>query len=752
MNEKKSRVEDAKNEQRVVVSETMFNGEKLIFESGKIANSASIAITATLGETVVLVTVVSSPGLLEGDYFPLRVEYEERFYAGGQIGGSRFTRREGRPTDEASVSARLMDHAIRPLFPKDFMDETQIITTVLAYDSKNSPVLLGFLAASAALFASGIPFKGPLVPLRIQKTKGEITFGLSDSDEDTDMDLIVTYLENGSKIQAIEAHANIVPEAEVVKAINSGAEVTKQLFDFQVEFAKKMGLPVREYTRAWLNADAVNDFKADVLPVVSNMYDKGFVFESKEWHQGISEVEDVLFGKFKEIYSLMQVKALVSEVEKEFIRDLVLNKNKRIDGRSIDEIRPLSAEVGLLPRVHGSALFNRGKTQSLSITTLASGAQKQLVQNMDSEEEKRYMHHYNFPPYSTGEVRGLKGPGRREIGHGMLAEKALVPVLPREEDFGYAIRVVSEITSSNGSTSMAATCASSLSLMDAGVPISEHVGGIGIGLFVDSDKADLAVSDYMLLTDIIGYEDFAGYMDFKMTGTKNGMTAIQMELKVQGVPLELVENIFEKSRIARLKVLDVMNSAISVPRDSVSTYAPKLVTIKIEKSIIGQVIGSGGSVIKGIMEDYDCEVDVSEKEDHALVSIAGIDIEKINAAKDFILSIVTPVEVGDVFEGKVTRVETYGAFVEIAPKKEGLLHVSEYSYEFVEDITKLVSIGDVLKVKVNGLENGKISLSKKDLEERPEGYVETERKPRPQGGGGFGSTGRRDDRRGGKRF
>lgn len=745
-------MEENSNGQRIVVLETMFNGQKLILESGKIANSASIAVTATLGETVVLVTVVSTPGLLEGDYFPLRVEYEERFYAGGQIGGSRFTRREGRPTDEASVSARLMDHAIRPLFPKDFMDETQIITTVLSYDGENSPVLLGFLAASAALFASGLPFKGPLVPLRIQRINGEYTFGLSEPDKDSDMDLIVTYLENGAKIQAIEAHAHIVPESDVVSAINAGASATKELFDFQNEFAKKMGLPVREYKRAWLNKDAVNEFKDDVLPVVSNMFEKGFVFEGKEWHQGISDIEETISEKFGERYSSMQIKALISEVEKEFIRNLVLNENKRIDGREIDQIRPLSAEVGFLPRVHGSALFNRGKTQSLSIATLASGAQKQLVQNMDSEEEKRYMHHYNFPPYSTGEARGLKGPGRREIGHGMLAEKALVPVLPAEESFGYAIRVVSEITSSNGSTSMAATCASSLSLMDAGVPIKEHVGGIGIGLFVPSEKENPELSDYKLLTDIIGYEDFAGYMDFKMTGTKDGMTAIQMELKVQGIPLELVKDIFEKSKAARLKVLDVMNSAISAPRDSVSKYAPKLITIKIEKSTIGQVIGSGGAVIKGIMEDYDCEVDVSEKEDHALVSIAGVDIEKLNGARDFILSIVTPIEIGDVFEGKVTRVETYGAFVEIAPKKEGLLHVSEYSYDFVDDITKLVSIGDVLKVKVNGLDNGKISLSKKALEERPEGYVEPERQSRPQRSGGFRNTGRRDDRRGGNRF
>lgn len=746
-------MQENSKDQRIVVLETMFNGKKLVLESGKIANSASIAVTATLGETVVLVTVVSTPGLLEGDYFPLRVEYEERFYAGGQIGGSRFTRREGRPTDEASVSARLMDHAIRPLFPKDFMDETQIITTVLSYDGENSPVLLGFLAASAALFASGLPFKGPLVPLRIQRINGEYTFGLSEPDKESDMDLIVTYLENGNKIQAIEAHAHIVSEVDVVSAISAGALATKELFDFQNEFAKKMGLPVREYKRAWLNKDAVNEFKEDVLPVVSNMFEKGFVFEGKEWHQGIADIEETISEKFGEKYSSMQIKALISEVEKEFIRNLVLNENKRIDGREIDQIRPLSAEVGLLPRVHGSALFNRGKTQSLSIATLASGAQKQLVQNMDSEEEKRYMHHYNFPPYSTGEAKGLKGPGRREIGHGMLAEKALVPVLPNEESFGYAIRVVSEITSSNGSTSMAATCASSLSLMDAGVPIKEHVGGIGIGLFVPSEKENPELSDYKLLTDIIGYEDFAGYMDFKMTGTKDGMTAIQMELKVQGIPIELVKDIFEKSRIARLKVLDVMNAAISEPRDSVSKYAPKLITLKIEKSTIGQVIGSGGAVIKGIMEDYDCEVDVNELEDNAMVSIAGVDIEKLNAARDFILSIVTPVEVGDVFEGKVTRVETYGAFVEIAPKKEGLLHVSEYSYDFVDDITKLVAIGDVLKVKVNSLENGKISLSKKALEEMPEGYVQPERQSRPQRNGGFRNTGRRDDdRRGGSRF
>jgi len=407
-------MERKKDETSKVVVEAEFNGQKLVMETGVLAKSATIAIKATLGGTTVLVTVVSAPGAPDKDFFPLRVDYEERFYAGGLIGGSRFTRREGRPTDQASVSARLMDHAIRPLFPKDFMDETQIITTVMSVDGKNCPVLLGFLAASTALLASGLPFKGPLVPLRIQKINGEYSYGLFSHDHSSDVDFVVTYLDEGKKVQAMEAESNIIPEEEIVSAIKKGAEVTKVLFDLQKEFSKKVGNSVREYVRSWLNKDAIVEVSELSLSTIENMYEKGFVFEGAEWRQGLLELEKELAEKFDGKYSAMQITTLVSEVQKNHIRKLVLN-GKRIDGRKNDEIRQLESEVGVISRVHGSALFSRGLTQSLTITTLASGAQKQLIQNMDSEEEKRYMHHYNFPPYSTGEVRGLKGPDEGKL-------------------------------------------------------------------------------------------------------------------------------------------------------------------------------------------------------------------------------------------------------------------------------------------------------------------------------------------------
>lgn len=727
-----------------------FNGEKIKFEMGKLAPSADAAVVATVGETSVLVTIVSAPSKEISDGFPLRVDYEERFYAGGRISGSRFMRREGRPNDEAVVEGRLIDHAIRPLFSKDFMDETQIIATALSIDGKNSAGLVAFLATSAALAISGLPFAGPIVPVRVQKENkdSDVVVSFNESSEHNHLDLVASYLKEGEKVQAIEAHSHEIPEKDLTEAIEIAAKQSKPLFALINEFAQKVDAPKKEYEKSWLTREAIEAFHPEVFAKTKEIRDAGVAFKSKEWNAEIKALENELIEKYADKYEAAQVLALVGEAQKDFLRELA-KKNERIDGRGLDEIRPLSAEVGVVPRVHGSAIFNRGLTQSLSITTLASSSQNLLVQSMSGEKEKLYMHHYNFPPFSTGEIGRVGGANRRAIGHGLLAEKALVPVLPKTEDFGYAVRVVSEILSSNGSTSMAATCASSLALMDAGVPIKSHVGGIGVGLFVDSNKDELALEDYKLFTDIVGSEDFAGYMDYKMTGTREGVTAIQMELKVKGFPVALMGKLIEVSRNARMKVLDVMDAAISAPRDTVNEYAPKLLALKIDKEDIGMVIGSGGVMIKGLMEQFGVEIDITEDKDFGMVSISGISKENVQGAYDYILGMVTPVEVGETYKGFVTRVEPYGAFIEIAPNQIGLLHVSEWSYEFTDDISKFIKVGDEIEVKVIGKEMGKISVSKKVLEQPPEGYVPPMPRERTGGGRNDRDGGRGGDRRGG---
>lgn len=723
-----------------------FNGTPITLTTGKLANLTDASVFAQMGETSVLVTVVSKPAIESTDFFPLSIDYEERFYAGGIIGGNRYSRREGKPNDSAIISGRLIDHAVRPLFPKDFMDETQVVITVMSFDKVNDPALLGFLATSAAFSVSGLPFSGPIVPLRIQKKSGELIYGFGLEDEHADLDLVVSYLENGSKVQAIEAHSNILPEEEVLNSIKNGVENVKPLFELLNEFALELNVAQRDYVKSWLNEDSISKFKEEILSELVLWRSEGLYYTDKAWGVKENELAQSLVEKYKEEYSHSQFKIIIGEVHKELVRDLVLNKKERLDGRSFDEIRNLEAQVGLLPRVHGSALFNRGLTQGLSVVTLSGPADKLTTQTMTEETEKRYIHHYNFPPFSTGEVGRVGGANRRAIGHGMLAEKAIIPVLPGEEEFPYTMRVVTEILSSNGSTSMAATCGSSLSLMDAGVPLKAQVAGIGVGLFVDKKSEKLSVSDYVLLTDIVGFEDFAGYMDFKMTGTRAGITAIQMELKLQGVPIELLDSIFETSKNARMKVLDVMDTAISTPRSQISQYAPKLETFTIDKSFIGAVIGSGGSVIKEIMEKYEVMINIEEKGDKGVISITGLDYEKIANAKNYIVSLSTEVEIGQVYEGIVTRVEGYGAFVEILPNKLGLLHVSEYSYNFVDDISQYLHIGDKVTVKVIGLDDGKISVSKKALEQAPEGYVERPRQERSNDrsgnrGGGYNRNG-----------
>ncbi len=701
-----------------------FEGVPVTLETGKLAKQATAAVLATVGETSVLATVVSKDPLPEEDFLPLRIDYEERFYAGGIIAGTKFQRREGKPNDEAIISGRLIDHAMRPLFPKDFQNDTQLILTVFSTDKVNDPAMVAFLAASAAFSISGLPFKGPISALRVNQVDGKFSAGFHYEAANADLDLIISYLEAGTKLQAIEAHGHIVPEDKVVEAVKFGAEKSKEVDRILRTFAEKANVPVAEYQKGWLNKDSIGEFKEKVWDKIIGWKNTDVAFRSHEWESAKKALIAEVAPAFEDKYNKHQVEILFAEVEKVLLREEVLKNSKRIDGRGFDEIRPLSAEVDLVPHIHGSGLFNRGLTQSLTTCTLASGQYKQLTQRIEGEEEKHYIHHYNFPPFSTGEIGSVGGANRRSIGHGILAEKALLAVLPDMETFPYTIRTVSEILSSNGSTSMAATCGSSLALMAAGVPIKSHVGGIGVGLFVDAYKENPSAEDFIVLTDITGEEDFAGYMDFKLTGTRVGMTAIQMELKVQGIPMALVDKIFATSRAARQKVLDIMEAAISEPRKELSEYAPKVEAIIIPKDKIGMVIGSGGSTIKDIVKVTGADVDVTERENDAVVSISSISAQSIKDAVDYVLSIVTDIQVGDVMEGTVVRIEGYGAFVKLSPTKDGLLHISEITNGFLKSVTDVLQMGDKVKVKVIGIENGKVSVSRKALMnngEQPQG-------------------------------
>ncbi len=727
------------NKHLKITSECEFAGQKVSLKTGGFAMLADAAVQARVGDTVVLVTVVSRPSADDVDFLPLKIDFEERYYAGGVLSGSRFTRREGKPNDQAIVEGRLIDHAIRPLFPKDFKDDTQIVLTVLSSDGVNSPILVGFLGVSAALSITGLPFKGPIVPLRISQLEGkEVVYDLANSNDNSRLDMIVSYLERGKKVQALEAHGHIVPEAEVVSAIKGGSKLTEALFDLLEDFARKGDVKVKEYQKSWLTEEVKNLFAEKVIAKCDELNKQGISYTGIEWQNVLSDFANEIGSEYisNGKYSHAQIMMIFAEIQKDWVRKIVIERNSRLDGRAYDQIRDLSAEVGLLPRVHGSGMFTRGLTQSLTIATLGAVTEKLIIQGMHGEQKKRYFHHYNFPPYSTGETGKMGGVGRREIGHGLLAEKAILPVLPSEDEFPYTIRMVSEILTSNGSTSMAATCGSTLALMDAGVPIKAPVGGIGVGLFVDKDIEDPKPEDFKLLTDIMGIEDFAGYMDFKLAGTREGMTAIQLELKLAGIPIELLDRMFEVSKTARLKVIDVIEGAIKEPRKELGEFVPKIDMVKIAKDQIGLIIGSGGNTVRGLMEQTNTQIDVDETPEGGVVSIVATNFDDLAKAKDLIARMTREIKEGEVYDGVITRVEPYGFFVELAPKQEGLVHVSEYSYEFVDDISQKVKLGDHVVAKVKSLDGGKISLSMKALEEKPEGYIEpASREFKPRSGG-----------------
>jgi len=675
-----------------------FGGKKLTLSTGDIAEQATSAVLAKYGETVVLATVVSAPLQNDLGYFPLSVEYRERLYAGGKIKGSRWVKREGRPSDDEILTARLIDRSIRPLFLKDYKMDVQVAVTVLSVDLENSPDMVSAMAVSAALTASSIPWSGPIATVRIgQKDNKFLINPLIKELKNSDLDLVLSTTKDA--IVMIEAGAKEIPENKMVDAIGFGQKESVKLIKFISDFAEEVGTKKEKLVKEKKDSSLNKKVKDLVGGELKDLLKKLATVEMV--HIGFAEYKNALAEKFEE-NERDEVLRIFEDLLKKEMRIMIL-KGKRIDGRNPDEIRKLSAKVGILPRTHGSALFQRGQTQVLSVATLGSSSFDQIIETAEGEEIKKYMHHYSFPPYSVGETGRFGSPSRREIGHGALAERALKPVLPSDEVFPYAIRVVSEVLSSNGSTSMASTCGSTLSLMDAGVPISKPVAGIAMGVIVEDKK------NYIVLTDIAGIEDGNGDMDFKVAGTEDGITALQLDVKTLNLTLPIFKKAFEQAKKARIQILEVMVKAIKEPRSSLSAYAPKIEVIRIPKDKIGEVIGPGGKTIKSIVAETGAQVDI---EDDGKVSISAIVKEDVDKAVEKVELLVKEVQAGEVYEGVVKRIESFGAFVEVLPGRDGMVHVSDMSTNFVKDPHDVLKIGDRIKVRVKEIDNlGRINLS-----------------------------------------
>lgn len=681
-------------------------GRHLTIETGKLAGQANAAVTVIYGETVVLVTACFNREPREGvDFLPLTIDYEERLYAAGKIPGG-FIRREGRPTEAAILACRQTDRPIRPLLPKTWRSEIQIITTVLSADQENDPDILSVIGASAALSLSEVPFDGPVGAVNVGYINGELVLNpLMTQIEDSQLDLVV--VSTREKVIMVEAGASEISEDIVLRAIKFAHEANQDIITLQEQLQKEAGKPKVPVPVTEVNEQLISEIAAIAdggLAAALDIADKG----SRE--NAMTELKTEVLEKFAEKYPEKEILESLDARHRHVLRTRVLDSNQRIGGRGITEIRPISCEVGLLPRTHGSGLFSRGLTQVLTITTLGSTRKEQLLDGLGIEESKRFMHHYNFPGFSNGEVRRVGSTSRRETGHGALAERALAPMLPDDEDFPYAIRLVSEVLSSNGSTSMASVCAGSLSLMDAGIPVKAAVAGIAMGLITGED------GKFVVLTDLEGQEDFNGDMDFKIAGTRNGITAIQMDTKLKGLTMEIIEKTLSQGKEGRLFILDKMDQTISASRAEVSRYAPRMTTIKIDPSKIGAVIGSGGKTIRSIIEETKTTIDVN---DDGTVVIGSVDAESTQKAIAIIEGLTKEIEVGEVYTGKVSRILNFGAMVEVLPGKEGLVHVSELASYRVNKVEDEVNIGDEVMVKVIGIDNmGRVNLSRRALFEK----------------------------------
>ena len=685
-------------------------GRTLTVETGKLAELANANVLVRYGETVVMVNVTASKEPKEGiDFFPLSVDYEEKMYSVGKIPGG-FTRREGKAADKAILVSRAIDRPIRPLFPKDFRNDVVVVATVLSVEPDNSPEVCAMIGASAALSISDIPFGGPTASVKVGYVDGKFIINPTlEEKAKSELDLLVAGTVD--KIAMIEAGAKELPDDKMLEAIKAGHEEIKKVCEFIAKIKEEIGKPKMEYKSFEVDHDIYEEIENNFA---ERMYEDVQAQDKEVRDANMDKLAEDVKAYFVEKYGEERAEEIKQDIadslyklEKKSVRKMIFEEHKRPDGRAIDEIRPLSCEVGLLPRVHGSAVFTRGQTQVMSIATLGMVTEEQKLDGLDEETSKRYIHHYNFPGYSVGEAKTSRGPGRREVGHGALAEKALVPVIPSEEEFPYTIRVVSEVLSSNGSTSQASICGSTLALMDAGVPIKNPVAGISTGLVTNPEDEN----DYVMLTDIQGLEDFFGDMDFKVAGTKNGITAIQVDIKVDGLSYTIIEEAFARTNKARQYILDeIMLKEISAPRAELSKYAPKTLTMTVKPEKIKDVIGSGGKVINKIIEETGVKIDIEED---GRVFIYSADSESARKALNIIEGIVREIEVGEYYEGKVVKIMPFGAFIDLGGGKEGLLHISKISKERIEKVEDVLSVGETIIVKVLDIDNqGKISLKK----------------------------------------
>ena len=677
-------------------------GKPVEVEMGKYAFQSNGSCLVRCGETVVMVNVTMSKNAREGqDFFPLGVDFEEKMYAVGKIPGG-FKKREGRPADQAILTSRLIDRPLRPLFPKGFFNDVAVVATALSVDTNTPPEPLAMFASSVALSISDIPFGGPTGSVEVGYVNGKYIANPTLAEKAvSSIDLAVSGTDQA--ILMVEAGANVVSEEEMLQGILFAHEEIKKQVKFQNDLVKELGIKKAENIEFYEIAEeitkAVKEFAYDKMVKVMENFDRHVREKDEDAldKETLEHFEQIFEGKQREILDVLY------KIKKEIMRSKIINHGVRPDGRKLEEIRPIWTEVGVLPRVHGSGVFTRGETQALTIVTLGSLSDVQKLEGLDENDAKRYMHHYNMPPYSTGEAKSLRSPGRREIGHGALAERSLLPVLPSEEEFPYAIRTVSEVLSSNGSTSQASVCGSTLSLMDAGVPIKAPVAGIAMGLIKDEESGKVAI-----LTDIQGLEDFLGDMDFKVAGTKDGITAIQMDMKIKGIDEKVLREALEKARVGRLHILGKMLETIQEPRKELSKYAPKIITFKIKPEKIKDVIGSGGKTINKIIDETGVKIDI---DDEGVVCIAGVEPDKLQRAKDIIKSITDDVEVGQIYTGKVVRTLPIGAFVEFGFNKDGMIHISKLSSQRVEKVEDVVKIGDTVEVIVLKIdEKGRVDL------------------------------------------
>lgn len=685
--------------------ETMLAGRKLSVQTGKFAQLCNGSCMIRYGDTAIHVAVTASKAPRDGiDFFPLSVDFEERLYSVGKIPGS-FSKREGRPSDKAILASRVIDRPIRPLFPKDMRNDVSVVCTVMAVDEDCSPEITAMIGTSVALSISDIPWNGPICGSFVGLVDDEIVINPTEAQRKKSK-LSLTVASTEKVVAMIEAGADEVSEDKMYEAILKAHEVNKEIISFIKKITEEIGKEKFSYQSADPSAEMLENVRNYVKDEVEKAI---YTNDKQERERNLAPIYTKVHEKFDEIYegNEKQLDDCVYKVQKEIVRNWIFTEHKRVDGRKLDEIRPLSAEVGVLPRVHGSGVFNRGQTQVMTILTLGPISDQQMLDGIDNEEFKRYMHHYNFPAYSVGEARPSRGPGRREIGHGALAERALLPVIPSAEEFPYALRLVSEVLSSNGSTSQASVCGSTLALMDGGVPIKAPVAGISCGLVTKGDE-------FVTMVDIQGLEDFYGDMDFKVAGTHKGITAIQMDLKIEGLTKEIIKEALEKTKKARDYILDeIILKAIPAPRKNVSKYAPKILSTKVEVDKIREVIGSGGKVVQKICADFNVKVDIEED---GKIYVSGTDVENCEKAITTIKNIVTEPEIGAVYTGKVVKLMNFGAFIEFAPGKEGMCHISQISDKRVEHIEDALSVGQEVKVRITEIDpKGRFNLSMKNV-------------------------------------